>query len=379
MGFSRRRILKAAGAAAFAGSALPLGLPATGMAQGKIDRSAQRVAAIQFEPKLGDIGFNLGRADTLVRDALSKGARWIVLPEFFPTGTAMHKSLFDLYQPVDGRPAEMLKDLAKLGRAYVGGTFMSRSGGDAFNTFVLACPDGSVFTHDKDFPTMEFESAFYAAGEDDAYVERLIKDGARTTGQRIPARIGNSSDGAFVHSDTGIGAAVCWELVRNRTAKRLLGKVDILLASSGWWTTDPERDWPGVRPAQARTFWNEHKVLIDSAPQRMARMLGVPVVHANFTGPNPGYANLAFDLEANGRYLGSSQIVDGEGKTVARLGTEPGVLIAEVGVGRQPGTEKIPEDFWIPEVAEGMRRRWATSGAMGRDYYLAETRARIAR
>jgi predicted amidohydrolase len=344
-----------------------------------MDRSAQRVAAIQFEPKIGDINSNLSRTDALVREALSKGARWVVLPEFFTSGIAMHPSLFDSYQPVDGRPTEMLKDLAKLGRAYVCGSFMAKSGSDAFNTSVLACPDGSIFTHDKDFPSTVFESTFYAAGEDDAYAERLSQDGARTASQRVPGRVGNSSDGAFTHSGTGIGSALCWEIARSRTAKRLAGKVDILLASSGWWTVDPERDWPGLPYEQARAFWNEQQALINVAPQKMARMLGVPVVHANFTGSNPGYSALTFDRVANGRYLGSSQIVDAEGTTVARLGAEQGVLIAEVAIGRQPSTEKIPEDFWLPEVAESMRRRWATTGAAGRDYYLKETRAKRVR
>jgi|JI10StandDraft_1071094.scaffolds.fasta_scaffold59192_6 predicted amidohydrolase len=379
MDLPRRHLLKLSGAATLARSALALGLPASGMAQGSTDRSTQRVAAIQFEPKLGDINANLSRADALVREALNKGARWVVLPEFFPTGTAMHPSLFDAYQPVDGRPAEMLRDLAKLGRAYVSGSFMARSGGDAFNTLVLACPDGSTFTHDKDFPTMVFESAFYAGGEDGAYADRLGQDGARTASQRVPARAGNSADGAFTHAGTGIGAALCWEIARNRTARRLVGKVDILLASSGWWTADPERDWPGLRPDMARVGWNEHQALIDAAPPRMARMLGVPVVHANFAGRSVGYATLAMDREANGRYLGSSQIVDADGKTVARLGTEQGVLMADVAIGRKQATDKVSEEFWLPEVSEAMLLRWATTGAAGRDFYLKETRARLAR
>lgn len=370
----RRRVLKVATAGVVARSAAALGLPGTAVAQVSGDRSPQRAAAIQFEPKLGDINANLSRADVLVREAMAKGARWVVLPEFFPSGTALHPTLFGAYQPVDGGAAELLRNLAKLGQAYVVGSFMCKSGGDAYNTLVIACPDGTTFTHDKDFPTMVFESAFYAGGEDDAYVEVLAKEGAKTDAARIPARPGNSADGAFSHSGVGIGGALCWEIVRNRTAKRLLSKVDILLASSAWWTVDPERGWPGLRPDQARATWNEHQTLINAAPQRMARMLGVPVVHANFTGPTTGYSALAFDQQANGRYLGSSQIVDATGKTLARLGTEEGVLLADVVVGRQQSSEKTPDEFWVAEVSENMRRRWPTSGATGRDYYLRETR-----
>jgi predicted amidohydrolase len=372
---SRRQMLKlaSANAAAFAAKVLVGAAPLVGAA---FAQGPQRVAAIQFEPKLGDTNANLARADALVREALGKGARYVVLPEFFPSGTAMHPSLFEAYQPVDGQAAQLLQAWAKAGSAYVGGSFLARSGGDAFNTFVLACPDGTTFTHDKDFPTMAFESAFYAGGEDAAYAEKLARDGARTASQKVAERAGNNVDGAFTHAGAKIGGALCWEIVRSRTARRLAGKVDILLASSGWWTADPEREWPGLGAAQARAGWSEHQALIGTAPQRMARMLGVPVVHANFTGANPGFATLAFDREGPGRYLGNSQVVDASGKTLARLATEQGVLLAEVTLGRATPTEAIPEDFWLPEVSESMRRRWSASGAMGRDHYLKETRGK---
>ncbi len=368
---ARRRLLVAAGAALLA--------PAAGLDVVRAALGSQRVAAIQFEPKLGDVAANLARVDALTREAMSKGARWVVLPEFFPTGTALHPSLFNSYQPLDGRATQLLKELARTGKAYVCGSLMARSGADAFNSQVLACPDGALLTHDKDFPTMMFESAFYAGGEDAAYAERLAKDGARTDAARVPTRGESSADGAFSHEGVGIGTALCWEIVRTRTAKRLAGKIDILLTSSGWWTADPGGSWPGLAPAQAQATWNEHQALIDAAPQRMARVLGVPVVHANLAGPNPGYASLAFDREASGRYLGSSQVVDAQGKTVARLGREPGVLIAEVAFGRQAPSEAAPDDFWFPEVSDAMRRRWATSGALGRDHYLKETRPLLAR
>lgn len=377
---SRREALKVIAAMStvrLAGGTL---IPVTAaFAQTGAEQKTQRVAAVQFEPKLGDVNVNLARAEVLVREALGKGAHWIVLPEFFPTGTAMHPVLFDSYQPLDGRPMQMLKQLATTGKAYVCGSFMARSGADAYNTMVVACPDGELLTHDKDYPTMIFESAFYAAGEDATYVEQLSKAGASTSSDRIPARAANTPDGLFSHGNRSIGAAVCWEIVRMRTAKRLVGKVDVVVASSGWWTADPGRTWPGLSKDQAQAGWNEHQSLIDTAPQRFARMIGAPVIHANFTGPNPGFVSISFDREANGRYLGSSQIVDGQGKTIARMGTEEGVLLAELTLARTPPTEEITDDFWMQEVSDSMRRRWATTGAVGRDHYIKSTRTRLAR
>ena len=150
----------------------------------------------------------------------------------------------------------------------------------------------------------------------------------------------------------------------------MAGKVDILLASSGWWTVDPEGEWPGLQPAQSKIAWDEHQVLIAAAPRRMARQLGVPVVHANFTGANPGFSSLAFDRTAQGRYLGNSQIVDAQGRMVARLGEEQAVLLGEVTLAPAAPAERIPLDFWLAEVSENMRRRWVSTGAVGRDFYL---------
>ena len=366
---SRREFLKHAAAATAAGAA-PFAF-----AQGAATPT-QKVAAVQFSPVLGDVAANLARAESMAREALEKGAAWVVLPEFFATGAAMHPRMLEAAMPLDGRPAQLLKDLALRGRAYVSGSFIARAGADVFNTLVLACPDGSVLTHDKDFPTMIFESAFFAGGEDAAYAEQLASEGAGSSPQRAAPRAGNSVDGAFTHAGKAIGTALCWEIVRHRTARRLLGKIDILLASSGWWTVDPEGSWPGVQPAQAKAAWTEHQHLIGAAPGRMARQLGVPVVHANFTGANPGFSSLAFDRPAQGRYLGNSQIVDAQGRTVARLGEEQGVLLADVVVGRVAPREPIPQEFWLPEVSESMRRRWVTSGAAGRDHYFREVRSR---
>ncbi len=377
MHLNRRRFLAQAsvlGAADVIGPLLVTPQPA--VAQTSQAAGLQRVAAIQFTPKLGDIPANLQVVDKLVREALAKGARWVVLPEFFSSGTAMHRAMFEAARPLDGPPMQMLKELAKVGNAYIGGSFLAKSAGDVYNTFVLACPDGSVFTHDKDFPTMVFESAFFTGGEDEIYAQKLKEERASTTSEVVPSRKESSRDGAFSHAGQGIGTALCWEIVRNRTAKRLLGKIDILLASSGWWTADPDGSWPGLARPQAKTAWAEHQSLIDAAPQRFARMLGTPVVHANFTGPNPGFSSLAFDAPADGRYLGSSQIVDAQGRVVARMQSEQGVLVAEVHIGRKQAAEPISDAFWLPEVSDPMRRRWAATGAAGRDYYATETRAR---
>ena len=60
---------------------------------------------------------------------------------------------------------QMMKRLAREGRAAIGGGFLARSGRDVFNTFALVLPSGEVFTHDKDFPPPAWKARFTQAGK----------------------------------------------------------------------------------------------------------------------------------------------------------------------------------------------------------------------
>src|SRR5262249_2672946 len=143
--------------------------------------------------------------------------------------------LVEAYRPLDGAPMQLLKQLAREGNAHVAGSFLARSGADVFNTFVLASPSGVVFTHDKDFPTTDIESSVYAGGEDDEFIKELSRQATVATKQPIPSRQGNIKSGIFsLASGMNVGAALCWEQCRYRTAKRLTGRVDLILAASGW-------------------------------------------------------------------------------------------------------------------------------------------------
>ena len=127
---SRRELLKSAAGV----GAAALGRPAH--AQEGTHRV--RVAAVQMHAALGEVAANLENAEHWVRLALREGAQWIVLPEFFTTAIALHPTkLVNAYRTLEGLPMQLLKTLAKEGNAYVGGSFLARSGADVFNTFVL--------------------------------------------------------------------------------------------------------------------------------------------------------------------------------------------------------------------------------------------------
>ena len=123
-------------------------------------------------------------------------------------------------RPIDGEPTRLLQRLARQGNSVVGGSFLASRNGDSYNSFLLAFPDGSVTWHDKDkdFPCF-WENCITRGGGD---------------GGVLPTPIGN------------VGSALCWELLRSGTARRLFGKVKLVIGGSCWWTLprDPEADHP---------------------------------------------------------------------------------------------------------------------------------------
>ena len=163
-------------------------------------------AAVQLEASLADVAANLAACERLGDEAGRAGARIIALPEFFSTGIGFTPALAGAALPPDGPAAQLLTRLARRHAALVGGSFLCRDAdGHVRNAYLLAGPTGIVGRHDKDFPTM-WENAFYVGGDDAGIID---------------------ADGYQV------GAAVCWELMRTGTVRRLQGRVDLLMTGSG--------------------------------------------------------------------------------------------------------------------------------------------------
>lgn len=303
--------------------------------------STIRVAAIQMLAELGDVDANLAMAERLVRVAFERGANLAVLPELFASGNAFYPHMASGTRAIDGQPAQVLLELAREGNAIVGGSFLAWRDGNVYNSFVLAQPDGSIHRHDKDDPTF-WENCYYIGGNDDGVL-------------RTPQ--GN------------IGAALCWEFIRSRTAARLRGKVDIVVGGSGWWggLDSGQSDGPSA------DFGLE---IMKAAPSRFAKMLGVPVVHAAHAGRFVGQSWPDSGESYPSRYLGEAQIVDGNGRILARMSRDEGegVITADVTLGPVPDEpEAIPDSFWIAEFPEAVYRQWESDLEMGHQYYLSNT------
>lgn len=305
-----------------------------------------KVAAVQMTARPADVSANLETAGRLAEDAFKAGAEMVILPEFFPSAVNFHPDFIRVNRPADGEPFRLLRDLAKKHGGLAGGSFIADSGADAVNRFVLAHPDGSFGFHDKDLPTM-WENCYYVGGS-------------------------KNDDGVLETPVGPVGAAMCWEFVRTQTAKRLKGRVGMVVGGSCWWGL-PEKLLPGF----PRSLDDEMLEIMKDTPARMARMLGVPVVHAAHAGHFSGRMPLVPGFPFKSHMLGETSVIDADGKILARMSWQDGegFVTAEISPKVSPGgREPIPEGFWIPRLPWQIRLAWAYQNFHGKWYYRLRTR-----
>jgi len=294
-------------------------------------------------PKLADVEANISQAEQLIKEAVNKGAQWIVLPEMFTTAAAFHEDMLRAIRPIDGAPAQFLRDQSKRYSVTVGGSFLAQDENRVFNSFLLYFPDGSSYRHDKDHPTY-WERCYYEGGNDDGVLKTPAGD---------------------------IGVALCWELIRSQTARRLKGKVEMVLAGSTWWTLRNEAD-------PDHPYRQVNKDMLQQAPAALSRMLGVPVVHGAHAGSFSGFDSPELpDIVYDSAYLGTAMICDARGAILAQRHMEQGagVVLADIDVGDKPvSSEPIPDRFWLPDqMPEEWKDAWTRWFPRGEDYYQTIT------
>ncbi len=303
-------------------------------------------AAVQMCAKLGDVEANLEKTSRLIDEAFHRGAELVVVPEFFTSAMGFHSSLLQSALSFNGKALQLLLNKAREHRGAVGGSFLAqKEDGHRYNTFIMAFPDGKYYTHDKDLPTM-WENCYYRGGDD-------------------PGIMGTPWG--------PIGVALCWEMIRTQTVKRLRSQIDLLVAGSCWWTL-PDRSIPF--PFKKRLSQINLKIMQDT-PARMARLLGVPVVHAANAGDFtcavpwlPGFKYRSF-------FLGETQIVDEKGNILSRMAREDGegVIVAEINTGKNNPAEQPPDSFWIPRLPFSLKLFWHYQNLHGKRYYRKNIRA----
>lgn len=298
--------------------------------------ASMRCAAIQLEAVPADVDANLATVERLVEDAVAAGARTIALPEFFTTGIGFWPELADAALPFDGKATELLSALARRHQVLIGGSLLIRDpDGNVRNTYLVVTQDGVAGRHDKDLPTM-WENAFYVGGDDDGVIQA---------------------------GDLTVGAAVCWELMRTQTVRRLRGRIDLAMTGSGWWSI-PDW-WPRTI---FRRMERRNAATARQAAASFAGFVGAPVLHAAHVGSLRcrmpwlplGYA---------GRFEGGTMIVAADGTVLAAAYDGEGVVVADVYVGRSVPSSAAPEGFWLHQRGALPAAAWHYQRVHGRRYY----------
>lgn len=174
-----------------------------------------------------------------------------------------------------------------------------------------------------------------------------------------------------------MGAAVCWELIRTQTARRLSG-VDVVMTGTHWWTV-PNNWGPLVRGALG-SLAQYNRYLSEQAPSsslcgwvhRCCRRR--TAVDSAPTSPRAG-VDLAVPYETS--FVGATQIVAADGSVLASRNTAdgPGVVVADVEIGGRPPLRATEDRFWIPALPAALRAYWHQQNLAAKSYYRRHGRA----
>jgi len=208
--------------------------------------------------ELANVEANLLKAERLTRVAFQRGARWVILPEFFTSAIAFHPEMANATRAMNGTPAQLLRKLAREGNAFVGGSFLAWRDGNAYNSFVLALPDGNTRRHDKDYPSY-WEACYY---------------------------VGGSDNGIISTPDGNVGAALCYEFVRSKTAARLKGRVDMVVGGSCWWGVEDTVPANDLCADGSSTFRKTHRASLHVCSVSPSFTPLTPDVLKDFHGPD---------------------------------------------------------------------------------------------
>lgn len=267
-----------------------------------------RVAAVQMYCLPGKVAQNLAQAETMIENAATQDAALVLLPELMPSGYMATEEIWNLAETIDGRSVQWLSNQARRFGVHLGFSFLEAEGEDFYNTFVLASPEGNIIGRVRKRPPASIEAYFYTAGSDRHVIETELGK---------------------------IGVAICYEnLLYDQICSLYDENVDLLLSPAAAGRPKP------LIPGDVKRF---ERMLIN-LPAVLAKTLGVPVVMANRVGP------LETELPGSLPYLkssfpGLSAIVDADGELKAELGSEEGIIVADVHPGHEAERKHAPRRY----------------------------------
>ncbi|OZC34753.1 hydratase [Marinobacter vinifirmus] len=110
------------------------------------------IACVQFEPRFGDVDYNIGKSVELIERASNSGAQVIVLPELCSTGYVFRtrSEAFELAETIPGGPASKAwSDVARrLGVIIISG-IAELDGNNIYNSAVIVTSSGVLGVYRK--------------------------------------------------------------------------------------------------------------------------------------------------------------------------------------------------------------------------------------
>ena len=310
-----------------------------------------KVAVVHMKAVFGNVDSNLDYAEKRIREASENGAELILFPEFFTTGFSFSNKLYEAVLNYEN-PQKKICEYASKYNIIIGGSYLnlkvdSEKGNDVYNTFTLTFPDGSVYKHSKDIPTI-YEHYIYNDGDENNVLETPI---------------GN------------IGVAICWEQIRYNTLKRMAGKVDFILGLSCWWGFS-END-----PEDLQNINEENNKIALNAPVEIAKKLKVPVLHSSYNNDFTGVTFPKGDVSDTRRIYGASQIIDRNGNVILRkmYDEEPEILYTslEYDIKDRPKCTIDTEEYWVPKMPQMFLYGWDNVLPKVEEYYNKISRPRF--
>lgn len=297
-----------------------------------------KIAAIQMDAIFADVQANIEKVNLLIEQAVAGGAQIVVLPEFFTSAIAFSEKMTNVVLQNSG-VTDILVKISKQYNIIIGGSMLLFDGHNAYNVFRLIFPNGQVYSHKKDLPT-QFENCYYTKGD---------------TANILHTPIGN------------IGVALCWEMLRYDTIRRLSGKVDVVFAGSCWW------DLPDNAPPDKDKLRKYNQQLAAETPVTFAKLLHVPVIHGNHCGKITALSFPDNKTYQTRQFVGAAQIVDKGGTIISKRSFEQGegMVFANLqwDITKREPISVDTSRFWIPDLPEYYINAWEKNNPIGEDYY----------
>lgn len=306
-----------------------------------------KVATVQMISSNNDFVGNCARAEAHIQEAVRRGARLILLPEFALAGYTFTDGIWDMAEPLKGRTYRWLKGVCERQSAYIGTCILEQHGDDLFDTFILAGPGEGEFWHHRKIEPASYEAFFFKGG--------------------------GLNPNVFATPLGRIGIAICFDTTKTHTIASLRqGRPDLVLLPYSC----PGLPWFCL-PADRRCWIREYH----DTPAFYASYLHVPVVTSNKTGSFASRLPWMAGLQMKVDFVDQSAIVDRHGKLLAALHAGPGVLVEEVETGYGAAQiDPLPPGRWFIPFTSTIRAMMdATFLIGGIRYRLSRRRKMIAR